>query len=65
MVTLPIKDTRARLADGGELHTVIDAKCVPERKIFWLCLEIGMMIKLSEPLLLQLSQGHASIRGIG
>lgn len=48
-VTFPINATRALLAPGGLLHTVIDAECDGECMIFFVCRDIGMLIKLSDP----------------
>lgn len=53
-----MSDTLARLAAGGELHTVMEAECVGECMMFWLCRDMRIKIRLREPLLWQL---HSTI----
>lgn len=55
-MTFPIKATRALFAAGGSLHTDIEAVRVGERRMFWLCLEIGMIKRVKDPFRWQLEK---------
>ena len=48
-VTLPMSETRARLAAGGDVHTVMDAEWEGEFRILRVWREIGIVMRLREP----------------